>query len=474
MHTIARSRTKSEAGNKSQFINLLDYYSDEPRPMDFLPIAEAPNWRQPYTEDTSDIESPERTSTKWVPRDEHEKNAIRAVGKAITNIKTSEDSLFELYRTLPAPRASFLTPGKLHKLLHRLSVVERKSETTMLRFFSVIDDMRTSGIPLTTNEWNSAIAFAGRHNTRVSDRQIESALQIWKNMEEGSKKKGTEVTFNILYDVASRAGKFGLASMIKEEMKAQKMPKTRFNFVSTIQACGFQGDAQGVRDTYRQMVEEGEIIDTAVLNTVISAIIRCGEPTAAEQIYERMKRLHASRTESTSPRHSWREARTLGRYLKKAALQTREDPALRKTVQDQISISPDLRTYRILVLYHCMVSGRLDRVATLVDEMRSYRVPLHGSIFLYLFKGFTRHGGVRYTDWTVEALERVWTAYMSALGHEEGVVLGKWIFVWALRAFSKISDKERVESIWASVREHRHASKEELQAAELLLHSISK
>ena len=470
-HTSAEVDTSLE-NKKHQYINLLDYYSNEPRSKDFLTVPETSSDPQPDKSDT--VKTRAKISTRWVARDEYENKSIKAMERAISNEKYSEDSLFELYCKLPAPRAPFISSGKLHKLLHRFSVVERKSETNMTRFFSVIDDMRTSKIPLTTHEWNSAIAFTGRHNTRVSEKEIESALQLWKAMKEQTEKKGTEVTFNILYDVASRAGKFGLASLIREERKARNLPKTRFSFVSTIQACGFQGDAEGVRNTYREMVEHGEIIDTTVLNCVISAIIRCGEPTAAEQVYERMKKLDISRTPTIQAKPSWREARTLGRYLKRAALETRNDPKLRESIQNQISISPDLKTYRILILYHCMVSGRLDRVATLIDEMRLYKIPLHGSIFLYLFKGFTRHGGVRYTDWTVEALDRVWNSYLDALGKEEGVVLGRWIFVWALRAFSKMSNEEKVESVWAAIQDHWHASKEELQAAEILLSTIRK
>ena len=40
----------------------------------------------------------------------------------------------------------------------------------------------------------------------------------------------------------------------------------------------------------RALVEAGEIVDTVVLNAMISALVKAHEASAAENIYERMKR----------------------------------------------------------------------------------------------------------------------------------------------------------------------------------------
>jgi hypothetical protein len=51
----------------------------------------------------------------------------------------------------------------------------------MIRFLSVVDDVKAAGGSLTSGEWSSAIAFAGRCFVKVSAAEVESALHIWRD-----------------------------------------------------------------------------------------------------------------------------------------------------------------------------------------------------------------------------------------------------------------------------------------------------
>ena len=373
---------------------------------------------------------------------------IEDITHALNDESATPETLYELYRALPFPRVSFLSMDMQRRLLKRLSIVERKNQRTMLRYLSIVDDMKAAGLSLTSSEWSSAIAFAGRCFTRVTAAEVESALHIWKEMEFVAAVKGTNVTFNILFDIATKAGKFVLAEMILKEMKARRLAVNRFARVGLVYYHGLKGDGDGVRKAYREFVEAGEIVDTVVLNCVIVSLIRAGELPAAEQVYERMKRMHARRSGVRLPSHDWKGSRELGRILDRAARSYRCDPEKLQQLQDEQSLAPNLRTFSIFVDHHVTRTGELQRVATLLDEMQFFGVALHGSIFVKLFKGFATHGGIRYSSWTGARLENVWRSFQKVVDEEIGSIrVSKWTAIWALRAFTKCCGKQRTLQI---------------------------
>ncbi|KAK5182169.1 hypothetical protein LTR16_010282, partial [Cryomyces antarcticus] len=163
----------------------------------------------------------------------------------------------------------------------------------MERYLSIVDDMKEAGIPMTVAEWNTAVAFAGRWYERVTAAEVENALHIWKEMEHQAGVQGTNVTFNILFDIATKAGKYVLAEMIMKEMQKRNLKYNRYFRFGLIYYYGLRADGDGVRRAYKDFVEAGEIVDTAVMNCVMVSLIRAGEPTAAEEVFLRMKRLNA-------------------------------------------------------------------------------------------------------------------------------------------------------------------------------------
>ena len=399
--------------------------------------------------------------------------AIEKFLQALNDENGAPETLYELYQALPSPRVTYLSEDLQRRLLRRLSIVERKNQQTMLRYLTVMDEIKAAGLTLTSGEWSSAIAFAGRCITRVTAAQVESALHIWKEMELVAKVKGTNVTFNILFDIATKAGKFVLAEMILKEMKARGLAVNRFARVGLIYYHGLKGDGDGVRKAYREFVEAGEIVDTVVLNCVIVSLIRAGELPAADQVYERMKRMHARRTGARLPSRDWKGSRELGRMLNRAAKSYRRDPEKRQRLQDEQSLAPNLHTFSIFVDHHVTRTGELQRVATLLDEMQFFDVALHGGIFIKLFKGFATHGGIRYTSWTRARLESVWVSFQNVVEEEvEDIQVGKWISIWALRAFAKCCGKQRTLQIWEELKSRWKPDASESEIISGVLHKL--
>lgn len=380
-------------------------------------------------------------------------DAIESLRRALSDKEAPHEDVLEAYSALPFPGVTCLKRSMQRTLLNRLSIVEIKSQKSMMRFLSVIDDMKAANLPIAEAEWNSAIAFTGRCFTRVTAVEVESALRLWKEMELEAGVQSGKVTFSILFDIATKAGKFVLAEMILQEMANRRLPLSRFAQTGLIYYHGLRGDGQGVRKAYHALVDAGHIVDIVVMDCVVASLLRAGETPAAEQVYERMKQIFARKTGAEDPLPNWRGTREIGRVLETAALMFKKDPPKHQQIQDEQWLAPGLRTFTTLIGHHIAVTGELRRVTRLLDDMQSLGIPVHGRIFLRIFKGFALNGGIRYTSWTKARLESVWNALTIALDDRvPDVQLQKWMVVWIMRAFAKCCGRARALEIWAEIK----------------------
>ncbi|KAL2024143.1 hypothetical protein VTK56DRAFT_9923 [Thermocarpiscus australiensis] len=376
--------------------------------------------------------------------------------------KVDLDDIYEIYRRLPEPRMLYIHARFRHQLLRALGQPEKQNAKSMLRYFSVIADVKNTGIPLTTTEWNCAIAFASNYVGRATEAETEAALKLWREMELEAGIEGTDVTFNILFDVASKAGNFTLAEMIYREMEARGHRYNRYHYTSLIHFFGLKLETGGMRAAYKEMVEAGEVIDTVVLNAMISGLLRSGEEAAAERLYERMKEASLADigADTTAKHHLPVRTPTSDRAITQAlqmfAKLNRRFPTMQPVFQDMALIAPDLQTYRILVNHYGVRKGDLARVAAYVDEMKFFSIPLHHAIFLALFKGFARHGGYPRSAWSAQRLEGIWAALVQAIDGRAAashrLEIRTWLAVWALRAFARCSTHDRVLDVYGALK----------------------
>ena len=438
-------------------MELVDQYGGASLTEPLLPL-ELPSRYQPS--DGPHLTVSDKTEDDWPPphhgwpANDETQATLNALDEGLQDFSKDPEEIFLLYRKLPTPRVPYLESKARHRLLRHLAVVERKSERSMLRYFSVVDDMKRAAIPLKVWEWTSALSFASRYVAKSTEVEVESALHMWREMEHVAGVKGNDATFNVLFDVACKAGKFVLAEMIHKEMQTRGFEFTRFHHVSQIHYYGLKGDGDGARGAYKALVDAGEIVDTVVLNAMMSALIRAHEANAAEYIYERMKKIHIETTGSVLPSKDYKTRREINRVLMKMAKIAKAQPTLRGVFQRKSILAPDLHTFRIWVNYFAVHAGELDKAAKFLDEMAWFEIPVHGALFLALLKGFATHGGVRYTHWTEDRLENVWKALMHAIDNKsKDLYMSKWIVVWALKAFAKCSGKSRMVDVWEQIKE---------------------
>ncbi|KAI0381581.1 hypothetical protein F5Y04DRAFT_64338 [Hypomontagnella monticulosa] len=360
------------------------------------------------------------------------------------------DTIYDLYQSLPEPRMSLLTANERHRFLHVLGITEQKDSKSMLRYFSAVADVKNSGFALMRSEWNIAMSFASRYVGRSRELEVEAALHLWHEMERDAGIRGSEVTFNILFDVASKAGKFSLAEMIYREMTNRGFSFNRYHRVSLIHYFGLKQDASGVRAAYKETVESGELIDTTVLNAVISGFLFSGEEASAERVYEKMK--NSVRGDKPVPDRDYMTQRRINKVLMAYAKIAKKYPDMRPDFQRATLMSPDLQTYRLLINHYAKKLGDLNRVARLLEEMEQFNIPLHGAIFLALFKGFGIHGGSG-SDWSEKRLNTVWDAFLSALDAKtEGLYISQWMAMAILRAFCRYSSRDEILDMYELLR----------------------
>ncbi|KAF1967634.1 hypothetical protein BU23DRAFT_658862 [Bimuria novae-zelandiae CBS 107.79] len=433
---------------------LVDYYGidTDPAPEEEPPEAGSLVWN------VGDDHEP------WPPKEPKDAELIEKLRYLLQQDEASHDEIFGTYQQLSDPRIVYLPSPLIRDMLHYLSIVERPTATALQRFLSILDDMKTAHIHISRSEWNSAIYLSGRYMGAVSGDALQSSLYLWRDMEQRANIKGSTVTFNVLFDIAVKAGKFTLAELFLKEMKARGLKLHRHFRVSLIYYNGVMQNGSGVRRVYQEMVDAGDIVDTAVMNAVIAALFRAGEPSAAEHVFERMKRL--ATTGSTSPfsapgdfrinkfDRTWRGQRKLGLHLTHEGrrLKWNDDDEALKALQDWAPIAPNSRTYSLLIRHQATTTGNIDRVNELLREMGYTGIPLEGSIFVVIFHGFTNFGGVRYSSWTRSKLEQSWTEYLKAV--RDGLDR-TWIdttsVVAALKAFKKCTDAKRTLEVWDQI-----------------------
>ncbi|KAF2260119.1 pentatricopeptide repeat protein [Lojkania enalia] len=400
----------------------------------------------------------------WPVRDEIHKTYVEKIVRLLNEETPSHEEIFSTYRLLPSPGIVYLDIQTIRTMLHCLSVVERPDQISMQRFLSILDDMKKGHIHIARSEWTSAIYFAGRFMGKVSTDELQSALHIWRDMENRARIRGGAVTLNVLFDTAVKSGKFNIAEAFLKEMQARGLKMHRHFRVSLLYYYGVKQNGDAIRQTYQDLVAAGDIVDTVVMNAVIAALIRAGEPTAAEHVFERMKRLHASKKNPKPLPRNWRDQRRLGLHLTWERRRLGDDLDRRKELQDDAPILPNARTYGLLIRHYSATAGNIDRVTELLREMEQYRLPIEGTIFIVILYGFCNFGGVRYSSWTRDKLERLWAEYLQSV--QNGVQrtwLSPMAIIAALKAFKKCTNSERTLRAWEEVRQIWDPKPEELE-----------
>ncbi|KAK0821155.1 hypothetical protein LTR02_001670 [Friedmanniomyces endolithicus] len=424
--------------------------------------------------------------------------------------RISHTAFWDTYRSLRAPRLRYLADDDIRRAFRHLSWVEyRDTEGAMSRYFALLEECVAEGIPVKIEEWNTAIAFAGRWVRHTTSKEVKYAVETWMRMETEGQTVADDVTFNILFDVAVKAGRFALADTIFHELEARDMPLTRYFRTSMIYYGGMRGDGEAVRQAFRDLVNAGEIIDTVVMNCVIISLVRAGEAAAAENVFLRMKHLVEKKMGADHQGGGWRQDRELGSVLDKTAKELRRErkqheqsffgsqysaDQRKEEVQQLTPIAPNARTYRILIQHHAITSGDMGRIQELLREMEDKGFKVQGSLYTHLFRGFSRHGGWAYTGWNWKALQGFWDRFLAAAAdrsaasdvssmddaftlkqseEDHAPCFTRGLAHAAITAWYKCAGRKKMLEVWEVVREKGDMSQDDLVMLQSLVDKLN-
>lgn len=360
----------------------------------------------------------------------------------------SDETLFELYRKLPGHRAPFLDRKTFEILVSRLMSVPQRNQVSFLRYLTLIEDMKAAGIPITRSEWNQAVAFVIRSFKYTTPSELHAALELWRQSEKACGLLADITTFNILLYGASEAKSTSLASAIMKEIRERKLRYDRFTYTTLMMYHANLNDGAMVQRAYQELVDAGEVVDTAVLNAFMTALLKVGEERSAATIYAYMRNMAAKPDQLPPGELTWKQNRLIAGKLKDRGLVQWG----KLYVNDlRVQLGPDIRTFHLWIHIYCR-SGDWEHVQYHLHDMEAFGCPAARDVYLSLLKGFTWHGKPSgEAAWSPERLRLV---LEKVLDRASGVV-GRWdrvMAVWVVRAVEKVfRSEELLTRVWEEI-----------------------
>ncbi|KAJ5907770.1 hypothetical protein N7495_000452 [Penicillium taxi] len=359
-------------------------------------------------------------------------SVARLVESLPNELNATPQFLFRLYRDLPSPGVAYLSKASRGTLLRRFGGPANRRLVDARRYLALVDDMISADLAMSRSMWSTAISMAGRSNSgKVSKWRLIRAIGLWQQMEHVAGIKADDVVFNILFDIAIKSNNFIVADRLEGEMEKRDIRFSREGLVSKIYSYGMKGDVEGIRETFDIFVKSGELVDTVVLNCMLASSLRAGDRGTAEEIYAKMidaqqavlsnnpeKSRFLDNTAALSSDLGFyrRETREIGRFLKSSKKLKKRRPAIHRALQNSLPMTPDTRTFYILLQHCARVSGNFTMFMNVLRDMETtFAVPPRHMIYILLFEAFALHGRHKKRFWTAERLRLTWMAFIRAL-----------------------------------------------------------
>ncbi|KAI5844159.1 hypothetical protein BZA05DRAFT_177210 [Tricharina praecox] len=393
-------------------------------------------------------EDQEKYKMPWLfPSSWEERDAISAFRAEIRNKESTNESLFELYRNLPGSRLPYLDRITMERFIVRLMTVPLRDQVAMLRYLTLIEDMKASKIPITRHEWNQAMSFVLKAFKQTTAAEMRAAYELWAQSEGDHGVNADLTTFNILLDGASNSKSPALAQSILKEMRTRNMKYDRFTYTALMMYHAHIGDGAKIRQVYQGLVDAGEIVDTVVLNTLMTALVIVGEEDDALRIFAFMKRAGAIAEKSPTPEMvEYRACRSFAQKLKRPGARNSK----RYMEELKVVLGPDIGSFHLFVHLNCR-KANWDRAQDFIRDMKTFGLVLPDSVYLSLLKGFAWWGSPDpYGQWNPARLENVLNV---VLDEQAGLIKWQRVYaVWVVRAVAKVYvNGEVLERVWQEV-----------------------
>lgn len=367
----------------------------------------------------------------------------------------SADDIWDRYQLLPSPQCAAISRTALRFILSSLASVKPKTKKVMQRYESIMDEMRAQNPPIVPlrEEWDGLMAFYARMHKHPNSNDVERCLQLWQEMEAKYNVMARIATFNILLDVAVKSGNRYARDLLLQEMKSRGLRGDKYTWTTRIYAAGLDKDGAEVQRLARAMLANGEVLNILVANAIISALLRAGDHTAAERLFNAIppaKTPLTTRKSNAEERRPQDDARALAdrRHERmNAELRFMDDqhaargdlfsgkhlPALSLLHRNEV-------TYNMMLKHRCE-TGDFEAVSSLLQEMSDAHIHDTEAMFGSLFAGFRIHAASNPT-WSMRRLRYVFQTFLNAAHVRITQVLALRV-VEAFAAFRDAKELER-------------------------------
>ncbi|QGA13511.1 hypothetical protein EYB26_001161 [Talaromyces marneffei] len=347
---------------------------------------------------------------------------------AIEDRTKSNQYIFSLYKRLPSPGVNRLSVEERAQLLYRFAHPPDRRRSNARYFLSLFNDMIDAGFKVSKSLCTSAIYFTAHKVPRLEKRDLMDAIAIWHRMETIYGLESDSVVFELLFRIATLSGHFAVGDRLYQEMKNRGMSLSRRGHVTMLYSYGIRGDVEGIHKSFEEFVSTGEVVDTTVLNCLISSLLNAGDLTTAQQVYSRMLRSSPKSIATAAKEHpqavllpSTSTDFAARRLRAQNLCMVFETYLERKQMQNNalvpelfIPIVPNIRTFAIILRHHCFFTGDLIAISQLLNDMEKFfENPPRVIIYYFLFRGFGTHSSTK--GWTEELLLGVWGAFKRVL-----------------------------------------------------------
>ncbi|GAM87205.1 hypothetical protein ANO11243_052270 [Dothideomycetidae sp. 11243] len=397
------------------------------------------------------------------------------------------EQLSYAYHKIPEPRVKYLGHRTLTDLLKTLRQAEIKTAECSKLYMIIMDDMARSAMDPSVRDLTSALVFAGRIVGIDPNEGLEKAMDIFRQMEEGNRRADI-VTFNTLGDLALRARRFDLFRSLLTETKQRGIQQDRYTGMLKIRYWGLLRNASRVKRAYRDMVAQGELVDTVVLNCVIKYLSVAGDHFTAEKTFERMKEIDddKSHRQKVVPSDQWDKQRQLAKILRYSSWLFRFDRKSLQQLQDATPTCPNTHTYRIIIRHHCFATGNLHRIIDLLVEMQDRGLFLTRPVFFMVFAGFATHRRGNFSPWSIFQLNSMFELLMRYVDLSKDIAIthgmpqkydnkcelnGRIVEV-ILQAYAEHSNSAKVRQVWEHIRAKWDAAEATVQHMEEYVSSL--
>ncbi|EED23790.1 pentatricopeptide repeat protein [Talaromyces stipitatus ATCC 10500] len=351
-------------------------------------------------------------------------SAIQSFMSAVRSSSKSNQYVFGLYKRLPSPGLKLLSFKQRSRLLYRFAHPPDRRRCNARYFLTLFKDMIDAGFKLSRSLCTSAIYFTSHKEPKLNKRDLMDAIAIWHRMETIYDLKADNVVFELLFRIASLSGHFGVGDRLIQEMKNRKLQLSLQGYLSILYSYGKRGDTEGIRKAFQELVSSGKVVNTTVINCLISSLLNAGDFDTAEQIYSRMMQDHARTTGSdmtpvyvpsmSADFHAWRSRNNTLTKVFEAYLAVRTKEKCEHGRQLHIPFLPDSRTFSIMLRFHCLHTGDLMAIRRLLSDMEKvFENPPNVIVYYFLFRGFALHSSAK--GWTEVRLLELWKAFKSVL-----------------------------------------------------------